>query len=332
MRRKQSQYLGKMLPEQQKLTCRTWGNSTVYSARADSLERMKNDAEQWTAGYLSKSRPPRWPTWESHRSFSRILGSKTDLQNRKMKEPRVVPHRGSLAATPELENRRTRCTGDRVKNFSLPAAPPGQLGGFSKTARAKKMDSLLEHATKAIVTVGGGRGFVVHGYKGRVVITAAHCLPDMPPALSFAADYERTLDGLVGVLGETPTLMAQCLFYDPISDVAILGAPDGQSFYEEANAFDQLLESCSSLEIAGRERALQTTYILTLDRRWGRWKASAPGDWLWLEPATDAGMSGSPILSDEGKAIGIVVTGHGPNPSLDRHLPAWCWVGLGRAL
>ncbi len=85
---------------------------------------------------------------------------------------------------------------------------------------------------RAVVTVGTGRGFVVDsqgrfGEHNHLVITAAHCLPDLPPChpLSYV---ERTYDALLGLLGEEPTIAAECFFVDPIGDIAILGQPDGQ--------------------------------------------------------------------------------------------------------
>jgi hypothetical protein len=53
---------------------------------------------------------------------------------------------------------------------------------------------------------------------------------------------------------------------------------------------------------------------------------------LWLRHATVGGMSGSPILSDDGNVMGMVVAGvegdgaailSGPHLHLVHHLPAW---------
>ena len=43
---------------------------------------------------------------------------------------------------------------------------------------------IIESLTSGVITVGNGRGFVVEGAGERLVITAAHCLPSLPPALS----------------------------------------------------------------------------------------------------------------------------------------------------
>jgi hypothetical protein len=81
----------------------------------------------------------------------------------------------------------------------------------------------LDEAKNAIVKVGGGRGFVVQGERDRLVITAGHCLPDFPTCHSSSHTEERTYKALLGSLGEKPAVWAECLFADPIGDVAVLG-------------------------------------------------------------------------------------------------------------
>jgi hypothetical protein len=54
---------------------------------------------------------------------------------------------------------------------------------------------------RAIIRVGDGRGFVVRDARGNYfVITAAHCLPHLPPAHAVAQYYERTYGRLLGRL------------------------------------------------------------------------------------------------------------------------------------
>jgi hypothetical protein len=60
--------------------------------------------------------------------------------------------------------------------------------------------------TRAVLRVGNGRGFVVscRGYAGceeRIVITAAHCLPSLPPRHPAVLLAERTYPTLLGPLG-----------------------------------------------------------------------------------------------------------------------------------
>ena len=48
---------------------------------------------------------------------------------------------------------------------------------------------------------------------------------------------------------------------------------------------------------------------------------------LWIADTAEpirGGMSGSPIMSEDGATIGVVsIAAHGPNPCLANHLPGW---------
>src|SRR6266487_3884968 len=105
-----------------------------------------------------------------------------------------------------------------------------------------------------VVTVGAGRGFVVTGRRDRLVITAAHCLTrkgevSLPPPMNFSYTQERTYPTLLGPLGKKPTVWAECLFVDPISDIAVLGPPDDQALYDEYNAYETLMEEANDFPL-----------------------------------------------------------------------------------
>lgn len=189
----------------------------------------------------------------------------------------------------------------------------------------------------AVIAVGEGRGFVVtapvaHGHD-RVVVTAAHCLPRLPPAASIAEQQERTYRDLLSLLDQPArNVWAECLFVDPVADIAVLGPPDRQALPSEAEGFVALLEHGDALAVGEAEDGAPA-WLLTLDGRWARCQfTTMPGGPLWImglsEPIV-GGMSGSPILVDSGEAAGLVVTGHGmgaldgPHPRLTCHLPGW---------
>jgi hypothetical protein len=75
----------------------------------------------------------------------------------------------------------------------------------------------------------------------RLVITGAHCLPRLPPAHAASAFYERTYQDLLGPLGGDPTVFAECMFVDPVADLAVLGTPDNQDLWEQAEGYDALV-------------------------------------------------------------------------------------------
>lgn len=204
---------------------------------------------------------------------------------------------------------------------------------------------------EAVVRVSEGRGFVV-GHRGqRVIITAAHCLPvdddgrlKLPPPHPFSYTHERTYAELLGPLGGKPAVWAECLFVNPIADIALLGSPDNQALSEEADAYEELVASATPLAIAdapkmGRERkqlpygydlfevdtpGRGSAYLLSLDGEWLKCTVTRRGPGLSVEDEglVAGGMSGSPIMSMDERAIGLVSTG-GLNPVLRDNLPAW---------
>jgi hypothetical protein len=42
---------------------------------------------------------------------------------------------------------------------------------------------------------------------------------------------------------------AECLFADPVADIAVIGPPDDQQFPEEADAYDELTDHVPALPI-----------------------------------------------------------------------------------
>jgi hypothetical protein len=203
---------------------------------------------------------------------------------------------------------------------------------------------------QSVVRVGDGRGFVVELKAGAVVITAAHCLPHLPPAHSASHLHERTYKALLAPLGGKPTVWAECLFVDPVADIAVLGSPDNQALFEQADAYRALVAGVTPLAIAdapkmGRERVrgfwTQTSegrmrvrsfwtktpgkgraQLLSLGGKWITRPVLRHDDLLSVGGgALDGGMSGSPILSMDGKAIAVVSTDQ-RNPVLRDCLPA----------
>jgi hypothetical protein len=191
--------------------------------------------------------------------------------------------------------------------------------------------------TDAVIRVGDARGFIAKDLEDeRIVYTAAHCLPFFPPCHAASYLEERTYKALLGPLGQEPTVWAECLFVDPIGDIAVLGPPDGQELYNEWNAYKALVGNITPLRIADVFDETSAK-LLSLDGEWFSCKVhSVRGGPFWITHAAKgivAGMSGSPILAEDGlAAIGIVSvsagggddqlsTEGGPSPRLAYHLP-----------
>jgi hypothetical protein len=162
-----------------------------------------------------------------------------------------------------------------------------------------------EKAKRAVVTVGEARGFVVCDEREPstprlLVITAAHCLPYFPPCASASQTEDRTYKMLLGPLGERPTVWAECLFADPVGDIAVLGSPDTQDLQHEAERYDALTEAATPLPIADAPEDGHG-WLLSLDGQWFQCTAQHNGGPLWLFNAVEGiigGMSGSPIVAD----------------------------------
>jgi hypothetical protein len=193
------------------------------------------------------------------------------------------------------------------------------------------MADAANRLARGVVRVGDGRGFVVRcqsyqGLEDLIVITAAHCLPHLPPAHPAMYLEERTYQRLLGPLGSEPTVWAECLFADPMADIAVLGSPDDQDLYKEAEIYRRLLANTHPLTIAdapaqGIERVTGfggsvievpapgegIARVLSLEGRWLEGRVTRRSNWLAFEPEDFfvGGMSGSPIISESGEAIGV---------------------------
>jgi hypothetical protein len=197
---------------------------------------------------------------------------------------------------------------------------------------------MIQSDSVGIVKVGGGRGFVVQSKdwrERRLIITAAHCLPRLPPCHAASDLGDRTYSALIGPVGGAATVWAECLFADPVADIAVLGAPDDQELPGESEAFDALIDGVSPLSVS--DALLEgPAWLYSLDgRRFPcRVERQEQGP-LWIFDAAEeivGGMSGSPITVED-SAIGLISvssatdtephTQGGPNPALSRNLPAW---------
>ncbi|MGB9504874.1 MAG: hypothetical protein WBQ91_01695, partial [Candidatus Acidiferrum sp.] len=141
--------------------------------------------------------------------------------------------------------------------------------GVARTAHR----SLL-HKADSVITVDKGRGFIIehrtlfdfgNGFKRlrrKLVVTASHCLPH-PPKMPCYSSQEATYANLLAPLGEEPSVWAECLFFDPVSDLAILGEPDNQELGEESDAYEGLVDGRKPFTIAAPETG--EGYMLALD-------------------------------------------------------------------
>ncbi len=165
---------------------------------------------------------------------------------------------------------------------------------------------IIERLKSSVITVGHGRGFVVEGAGERLVITAAHCLPSVPPALSGFGLEARTYGSLLARRGEEPRAWAVCRFVDPIADIAVLGSPDNP----HADDYQALMGTATALSFGDAVRRPVNFWaparLLSLDGRWFSCTIRHFGGPLWITHAAErvlGGMSGSPIVAEAGGRV-----------------------------
>jgi hypothetical protein len=65
---------------------------------------------------------------------------------------------------------------------------------------------------------------------------------------------ERTYRDLVGPLGRKRAVCAECLFVDPVADIALLGPPDSQDLGEQHEAYERRIDAIESFAISAPPR------------------------------------------------------------------------------
>jgi len=177
---------------------------------------------------------------------------------------------------------------------------------------------LTDRWTSAVLKLGHGRGFVVsYGEDERAIITAAHCLPTdkagqllLPPTPKMSDHEERIYPFLLARIGGAEAIVeAQCLFVDPIADIAVLGPP-GEEGSDRFNAYQKVVNDARPLVIIDApDRG--PGRILALDGRWVEIEVQRCGYTLIAQSREffAPGVSGSPILSAGGNAIGVACSG-----------------------
>ncbi|MGH7032932.1 MAG: S1 family peptidase [Stellaceae bacterium] len=201
--------------------------------------------------------------------------------------------------------------------------------------------------TDAVVQISsGGRGFIV-GSRARFVVTASHCLPRLPAPDPGAYLAQRTFQALLGPLGAACDVWAECVYVDPVADLAVLAAPDAKQLAAEAKNYELLVAQLKPLRIAALPPAHKGNAPMPEAAEWegpGR-LFSLEGQWfecclratrrsLWIGDKAQAfagGMSGSPIADADGAAVGVLCT-TGANPILVQHLPRWLLDEIGAPL
>src|SRR5262249_22197623 len=152
---------------------------------------------------------------------------------------------------------------------------------------------------------------------------------------SVSYTCERTYESLVGAIGEQPRIWAECCFVDPVADIAVLRAPDNQELAEQHDAYQDWIAEIEPTFLVSAAAMNGPAWILSLDGQWRECKSAGRNNGpIWTSGVQiEGGMSGSPIVGEDGGALGVVVAGTveggiatsegGWCPVLLNHLPGW---------
>jgi Trypsin-like peptidase domain len=200
----------------------------------------------------------------------------------------------------------------------------------------------LDRAKAATVRLPGtgSRGVLV---AGGFVLTATHCIGwDGTSGLTLG-DHHR-----VPVEADGLTVRLQPYFADAVSDMAALGEPDDQVFPEDAQTFEAWRERTKEIALSPWVPKARTPRSLARLARLkpqevGAHVLSLAGGWvngcvayhgfgrpgsrvaLKVEAPLKGGMSGGPVVDDQGRLLGVVSWGakDGVIPLASLALPTW---------
>jgi hypothetical protein len=100
---------------------------------------------------------------------------------------------------------------------------------------------------------------------------------------------------------------------------------DNQALPEKWDAYYDWL-GIDGIQLGDAHDSPSRDWVMALDRSWRPCNMQC-FDRIWTDDVTiDGGMSGSPIVRDDGVAIGLISANHGPQPRLVRDLPAWLLI------
>ena len=237
-------------------------------------------------------------------------------------DPGTGYNKGELIITTRsLSGPRKGYPEEGFKNVTV-NTPPDRL--VAVRGEEGMMATFRDTVEKATVTIrkgeGHGRGVLV---EGNLILTAAHCLDcscDGSMVMNEHLLVEiKTCDGM--------KLLTNKIAIEPCSDIAVLGSPDNQVFYEESDQFEEFCERTTPLTLFDgfateidldkpMEQILKENqfpvHIYTHEDKWlsGTGECFPPSyRRIKYDLDTKPGTSGSPIVNDSGELVGIVSQG-----------------------
>jgi hypothetical protein len=199
---------------------------------------------------------------------------------------------------------------------------------------SEQMQHTIAQACVTVIKHGDARarGVLV---AGGLVLTAAHCVDYTTAGAMVLGDY--FLEELQTMRGP---IKARPLAVEPVADIAVLGALDGQEFPEETEAFEAWWAATPPVPLCLEPLPALAPFPIYIYTHQGTWLqgsaqlAREEAHQLWVEVAEqiEGGTSGSPIVTERGELVGVVsisnyesasagCVGLTPRPHLT--LPGW---------
>lgn len=183
-----------------------------------------------------------------------------------------------------------------------------------KMMLSEKTRKRVEMATVRL-TKKNGQGVIV---QGGLILTAAHCVEASIEGEMALGDFF-----LQEVECGGHAIVTQVLAVEPVSDIAVLGMPDDQSFYKEANDYEKVLNLIEPIELRFNDieqfREIPAM-IFTHRKTWLQanvQKCNESTPLLFVTGADiEQGTSGGPVIDKEGLLLGIVSTCGGPKSEI----------------
>lgn len=161
------------------------------------------------------------------------------------------------------------------------------------------------------LTRRGGQGVVV---PGGMILTAAHVIERRD--IWGLAGEDVHLEHVRDPAGRR--FEADLLAVEPIADIAVLGEPPGQELPTESDGYLAALEPITPVPICADDFPLLerfTVYILSHDRGWLEGQArqvDVHGNLvLEVDDGIRGGTSGGPIVTPDGRLLGVCTTAAG---------------------
>jgi S1-C subfamily serine protease len=199
---------------------------------------------------------------------------------------------------------------------------------------------LLTRASIANATVHmenkDGQGVLI---PGGFILTATHCI-------NWSGKGEMVLNDNTFLTSITTKsgqrLLVSPVAADPLSDIAVLGAPDNQEFSDEADTFEEWCEKTEPVPVSmtvPRVRRPQPIGILSHTGDWIEGtlaRFSNNGGSATIKTTADrilGGTSGGPVVDHQGRLLGVVSNGSemGSVPLVCLALPHWVLMQVSRA-